>query len=237
MQDRFERKISYLRLSVTDLCNLRCRYCMPEEGIPKRPHEEILTFEELTEIVEAAVELGVTKVRITGGEPLVRHGITDLCARLRAIPGLRELVLTPDGVLLGQGGAGRRPCLAPCPQSGPGLRRRGPRRHPVRRAVPSREVLDRGAAHPGKLRAPRPRGWRMIVFPAIDLYKSGTRHEENLLTQDEQNAIWRVRKLLSGNQDEATELLIDMMAKTQTNAEFISKLEGWLQIMDNSRRK
>ncbi len=75
------------------------------------------------------------------------------------------------------------------------------------------------------------------VFPAIDLYKSGTRHEENLLTADEQNAIWKVRKLLSGNQDEATELLIDMMSKTQTNAEFTSKLEGWLQIMDSSRRK
>ncbi len=100
MQDRFERKISYLRLSVTDLCNLRCRYCMPEEGIPKRPHDEILTFEELTEIVGAAVELGVTKVRITGGEPLVRRGITDLCADLRAIPGLKELAVTTNGVLL-----------------------------------------------------------------------------------------------------------------------------------------
>ena len=100
MLDRYQRKISYLRLSVTDLCNLRCRYCMPEEGIEKRPHREILSFEELTEIVGAAVELGVRKVRITGGEPLVRKGIVDLCARLRGIPGLEELAITTNGILL-----------------------------------------------------------------------------------------------------------------------------------------
>ena len=100
MQDRYSRKISYLRLSVTDLCNLRCRYCMPEDGIPKRAHGEILSFEELTEIAAAAVELGVTKIRITGGEPLVRRGIVELCARLRGIPGLRELAITTNGVLL-----------------------------------------------------------------------------------------------------------------------------------------
>ena len=101
MIDSFGRNITYLRLSVTDLCDLRCRYCMPKEGVPKKPHGEILTFEELVEITEAAVELGVTKVRITGGEPLVRRGIVDLCARIRQIPGLRELALTTNGMMLG----------------------------------------------------------------------------------------------------------------------------------------
>lgn len=100
MLDGCGRTIDYLRLSVTDLCNYRCRYCMPEEGVPKRHHEEMLTLEELAEIASACVQLGVKKIRLTGGEPLVRRGIVELCRSLRAIPGLQELCMTTNGSLL-----------------------------------------------------------------------------------------------------------------------------------------
>ena len=100
MTDGCGRTIDYLRLSVTDLCNYRCRYCMPEEGVCKRSHAENLSLEELAAIAGAAVELGITKIRLTGGEPLVRRGIVELCRMLRSIPGLRELCLTTNGSLL-----------------------------------------------------------------------------------------------------------------------------------------
>ena len=100
MRDGCGRKIDYLRLSVTDLCNYRCKYCMPEEGVCKRPHGSNLTVEECVEIAAAAVCLGVKKIRLTGGEPLVRRGIVDICRRLREIPGLEELCLTTNGSLL-----------------------------------------------------------------------------------------------------------------------------------------
>lgn len=100
MLDGSGRTIDYLRLSVTDLCNYRCRYCMPEEGVCKRPHGDILSLEELAEIGSAAVRLGVKKIRLTGGEPLVRRGVLELCRRLRAIPALEELCLTTNGSLL-----------------------------------------------------------------------------------------------------------------------------------------
>lgn len=100
MQDRYKRTISYLRVSVTDLCNLRCKYCMPAEGIPKRSHNEILRLEEVEEIVRAAAELGIRKVRITGGEPLVRPGVIELCRQISAIPGIEELAITTNGLLL-----------------------------------------------------------------------------------------------------------------------------------------
>lgn len=102
MQDRLGRKISYLRLSVTDLCDLRCVYCMPENGIPKRAHHEICSFEELRDMTAAAVSLGVRKVRVTGGEPLVRRGVVELCRMLRELPGLEELCITTNGVLLAE---------------------------------------------------------------------------------------------------------------------------------------
>lgn len=102
MQDGCGRTIDYLRLSVTDLCNYRCRYCMPPEGVEKRPHSDILSIEELAEIAEAAVACGVKKIRLTGGEPLVRRGLLDLCRMLRAIPGVEELCLTTNGSLLPQ---------------------------------------------------------------------------------------------------------------------------------------
>lgn len=100
MQDLYGRTVDYLRLSVTDLCNFRCRYCMPEEGICKRDHREILTVEDCIEIGIASVNCGIKKIRLTGGEPLVRRGILDICRGLRQIPGLQELCLTTNGSLL-----------------------------------------------------------------------------------------------------------------------------------------
>ena len=102
MLDGCGRTIDYLRLSVTDLCNYRCRYCMPPEGVAKRDHGDILSLEELANIARAAVRLGVKKIRLTGGEPLVRRGIVELCRQLRIIPGLQELCLTTNGALLPQ---------------------------------------------------------------------------------------------------------------------------------------
>ena len=102
MRDSCGRTIDYLRLSVTDLCNYRCQYCMPPEGVEKRLHSDILSIEELAEIAAAAVRCGVKKIRLTGGEPLVRRGLPDLCRMLRAIPGLAELCLTTNGSLLPQ---------------------------------------------------------------------------------------------------------------------------------------
>jgi cyclic pyranopterin phosphate synthase len=98
--DAYNRPISYLRISVTDRCNLRCAYCMPEEGIPWRPHDEVLRYEEIETVVRAAAELGITKVRLTGGEPLVRRGIADLVRLIARIPGIDDLAMTTNGVLL-----------------------------------------------------------------------------------------------------------------------------------------
>ena len=97
MQDGYGREIDYLRLSVTDLCNYRCVYCMGPEGVAKRSHADILSIEECVEIGRAAVACGVRKIRVTGGEPLVRRGILELCRGLREIPGLAELCLTTNG--------------------------------------------------------------------------------------------------------------------------------------------
>lgn len=100
MLDRQEREISYLRLSVTDLCNCRCTYCMPENGVPKLAHSDILSFEEMEAIVRAAASLGIRKLRITGGEPLVRRGIVDLVRMLAAVPGINEVTMTTNATLL-----------------------------------------------------------------------------------------------------------------------------------------
>ena len=102
MIDNYGRDINYIRISVTELCNLRCRYCMPEEGIEKRNHEEMMTAEETVDAARAAVSLGIDKIRITGGEPLVKRGIVKLCREIAAIDGLRELCITTNGTLLGQ---------------------------------------------------------------------------------------------------------------------------------------
>ncbi len=106
LQDSCGRKISYLRLSITDRCNLRCHYCVPSEGIDKLQHSDILSFEELEYLARTVVGLGIEKIRITGGEPLVRSGVVDFLARLGQIPGLRHLVLTTNGVLLADLAAG-----------------------------------------------------------------------------------------------------------------------------------
>ena len=98
--DSFNRPISYLRVSVTDRCNLRCVYCMPPEGVPWRPHEQILRYEEIETVVRAAAGLGISKVRLTGGEPLVRLGMVDLVAMLARIPGIDDLAMTTNGTLL-----------------------------------------------------------------------------------------------------------------------------------------
>ncbi len=94
------RPVDYLRLSITDRCNFRCRYCMPPQGVPKRRHADILTYEEIVAFTEAAVATGVSRVRITGGEPLVRRDCAELVAKLAALDGIRDLSLTTNGSLL-----------------------------------------------------------------------------------------------------------------------------------------
>jgi cyclic pyranopterin phosphate synthase len=100
MFDRFNRNLNYLRISVTDRCNLRCTYCMPEEGIRLYSHNEILTFDEIAGFTQAAVSNGVTKVRLTGGEPLVRKGVTTLVRMIAGIRGIEDLSMTTNGTLL-----------------------------------------------------------------------------------------------------------------------------------------
>ena len=101
--DRFGRHIDYLRISITDNCNLNCRYCMPElSGRQSLKKSDILSFEELLKLAEAAVASGISKIRITGGEPLVRKGVVDLCGMLGGLRGLNSLALTTNGVKLSQ---------------------------------------------------------------------------------------------------------------------------------------
>ena len=98
--DRCNRKLNYLRISITDRCNLKCIYCVPYDFIPKLPHKEILSYEEILHIVRISVRLGISKVRITGGEPLVRKGVYDFLEQLTKIQGLLDISLTTNGVLL-----------------------------------------------------------------------------------------------------------------------------------------
>ena len=102
MKDGFGRDIYYLRLSVTDKCNLRCIYCMPETGVQKLKHEDILSVEEIGEIVRASAACGITKVRITGGEPLVRRGIIEICKKISGTEGINEVCLTTNAILVPQ---------------------------------------------------------------------------------------------------------------------------------------
>jgi len=108
LTDSFGRKINYLRLSVTDRCNMRCLYCTPAEGVNLLRHADILSYEELLLIAEAAVANGIEKIRITGGEPLVRKGILPFLEKLSAIPGLQQLVLTTNALNLAEMAAGLR---------------------------------------------------------------------------------------------------------------------------------
>ncbi|OGP51156.1 MAG: cyclic pyranopterin phosphate synthase MoaA [Deltaproteobacteria bacterium RBG_13_43_22] len=100
--DPYNRRLNYLRISLTDRCNLRCVYCMPEQGVPKLIHEDILTYEELLRLARLSVRLGIEKIRLTGGEPLVRKNIGDLIKVLGEIPGIRDISLTTNGVLLAE---------------------------------------------------------------------------------------------------------------------------------------
>jgi GTP 3',8-cyclase len=102
LQDRYGRPISYLRISVTDRCNYRCIYCMPEEGIKHQPHETILTYEEITSIARVAAENGITRIRLTGGEPLVRRGLPCLVRSLANLPNIEQVSMTTNGSLLAQ---------------------------------------------------------------------------------------------------------------------------------------
>ncbi len=100
MKDHYGRKINYMRISITDLCNLRCVYCMPEEGVSKHCHEKNMAFEDIVSLVQAGVDLGIDKIRLTGGEPLVRKGIVDLVREIGAIAGIKDLTMTTNGILL-----------------------------------------------------------------------------------------------------------------------------------------
>lgn len=102
MIDTFHREINYLRVSITDRCNLRCVYCMPKEGVSRLGHNDILRYEEILRIVRIAVGKGITKVRITGGEPLVRSGVVEFLSALRGVEGLQDITLTTNGILLEQ---------------------------------------------------------------------------------------------------------------------------------------
>ena len=100
MLDLYNRKINYLRISVTDRCNLRCRYCMPEDGVCMVEHKEILSYEEIQQVVAVAVPLGIDKIRLTGGEPLVRKDIVELVRMIAAVEGVKDIAITTNGVLL-----------------------------------------------------------------------------------------------------------------------------------------
>ena len=100
MKDRFGRDITYLRISVTDLCNLRCKYCMPESGVERLCHSDILSLEEIVEIVKVAAKNGITKIRLTGGEPLVRRGFVHLCKEISKIEQIEDIAITTNGVHL-----------------------------------------------------------------------------------------------------------------------------------------
>ncbi len=100
MKDNFGRNINYLRLSITDRCNLRCHYCMPATGVEPQHHEDILSYGEMLRIVAAASTLGIRKVRVTGGEPLVRKGVIGFLEQLAALEGIEEIALTTNGILL-----------------------------------------------------------------------------------------------------------------------------------------
>ena len=100
MFDHINRRIEYLRISITDRCNLRCVYCMPEEGVPALKHGEVLSYEEIIRIVKVAAGAGIKKVRLTGGEPLIRKDVASLVRQIAAVPGIEDLALTTNGILL-----------------------------------------------------------------------------------------------------------------------------------------
>ena len=102
MQDNYKREIKYLRISITERCNLRCRYCMPVDGVCKKAHDEMLTYEEIIKVSKVAGKLGIKKIRLTGGEPLVKKDIVRLASDIKKIDGIEELCITTNGILLNE---------------------------------------------------------------------------------------------------------------------------------------
>ncbi|MDP1808976.1 MAG: GTP 3',8-cyclase MoaA [Actinomycetota bacterium] len=102
LHDTYDRKIDYLRLSITDRCNLRCRYCMPEEGVAVKPHTDMMSYEEIIAFAHLAAKAGISRIRLTGGEPLVRKGVVELVSSLSAIEEIKEVSITTNGILLAQ---------------------------------------------------------------------------------------------------------------------------------------
>ena len=100
MKDQYQRVVDYIRISVTDRCNYRCQYCMPREGVEPMPHSEVMTYDEILRVAKAAAGAGITKVKITGGEPLVRKGVCGLIQNIRRIPGIESVTITTNGALL-----------------------------------------------------------------------------------------------------------------------------------------
>lgn len=100
MKDQYQRDVDYIRISVTDRCNYRCQYCLPREGIETAAHRDVMTYEEIIRLVKAAAKAGITKVKITGGEPLVRKGVCGLIQNIRRIPGIESVTMTTNGALL-----------------------------------------------------------------------------------------------------------------------------------------
>ena len=103
LRDTHGRRIDYLRVSVTDRCNLRCAYCMPAQGVPWQPHADRLSLNEIAQVVRAAADLGITRVRLTGGEPLVRPDLPQLVREIARVHGIEEISLTTNGMLLERG--------------------------------------------------------------------------------------------------------------------------------------
>jgi GTP 3',8-cyclase len=136
MQDRYGHRISYLRVSITDRCNERCTYCMPHELQEWLPREEILTYEETLRLIRIAAELGVSKVRITGGEPLTRRGVLNLIGELPKLPGVRDIGVSTNGTLLARE-------VAPRTTMARGLRNAGVRSVNISLDTLDREVYSR----------------------------------------------------------------------------------------------
>ncbi|MBC7325605.1 MAG: radical SAM protein, partial [Moorella sp. (in: Bacteria)] len=101
MEDTFCRQINYLRIAITDRCNLRCRYCMPATGVPLKSHQDILRLEEIVTLARVAGSAGINRIRLTGGEPLVRKNVVTLVRELAALPSIKEVSLTTNGIFLG----------------------------------------------------------------------------------------------------------------------------------------
>lgn len=161
--DSFGRRITYLRVSVTDKCNLRCVYCMPEEGVRTRSHDEILRLEEIARVVRVATDLGIERVRITGGEPLVRKGLVDLVRMIASIPGVRDLSMTTNATLLARcarnlAGAGLRRVNISLDTLKPDVYSRITRRGDIRAALEGIAAAEAAGLRPIRLNAVVVRG-------------------------------------------------------------------------------